>query len=349
MEASPSTWLNANSLASPHAKIMPVHVHLHEAQLAQQIDQIRPLLDQDVTISTGSKIPMETELLITEDCPANQLDSLTALKWVLLPCAGVTAPMRPILNDRPHISAHNLHYNDISVAESALALLMATSKRIIPLDQKLRQGSWTPTGVDTSHAMLAGSRCLLLGYGAIGQRIAPILQALGIQVCVMKRTHSDDLPYPCLTADNWQESLPATDILLSALPSTTETDQIINQDVLDALPNHAIVINVGRGSNIDDEALFLSLKNGTIAAAGLDVWWNYPETFPYVTDDHAPPCFPSNYPYQELDNVVMMPHRGADHRMIHLKQRLITMLAERINQASRHQTLPSKISPARGY
>lgn len=328
---------------------MSIHAHLHEPQLANQIDAIRPLLDHDVTISTGSIIPLETELLITEYCPEEQLDQLISLKWVLLPCAGLPMPMRSILKDRPHISAHNLHSNDISVAESAIALLMAASKRVIPLDQKFRQGSWTPSQVDTSHAILNGSRCLLLGYGAIGQRIAPILRALGIHVSVMKRTHDTKTPFPCLTSENWKTHLPETDILLSCLPSTSETEQIIDKEALSALPVHAIFINVGRGSNVDEEELFLALKNKSIGAAGIDVWWNYPDTFPYTSDDDAPPCFPSKYPYQELDNVVMMPHRGADHRMEHLQLRLRTMLSERINQASQGISLPSQISPKRGY
>ncbi len=67
------------------------------------------------------------------------------------------------------------------------------------------------------------------------------------------------------------------------------------------------------------------------------------------TPKPPPPCFPSKYPYQELDNVVMMPHRGADHRMEHLQLRLRTMLSERINQASQGISLPSQISPKRGY
>ncbi len=328
---------------------MPLHVHIQEQQLACQVDLIRPLLDPDVTISTGATIPQETEFLITEHCSGGQLDQITALKWILFPCAGVPVPMRAILGSRPHISAHNLHYNDISVAETAITLLLATSKRIIPLDKKLRHGYWTPSTVDTSHAMLFGSKCLLLGFGAIGQRIAPILKALGIEVTVVKRTPSSELPYASLRVDQWKNALPETDILISALPATPETHQIIDQSVLAALPDHAIFINVGRGTNVDEQALYHALKNGTIGAAGIDVWWNYPSSYPYMPDDDANPCFPSEYPYQELDNVVMTPHRGADYRMEHLQKRLRSMLAERINQAAQGIDLPNKISPQHGY
>lgn len=258
-------------------------------------------------------------------------------------------PMRSILQSRPHLSAHNLHYNDISVSESAIALLMAASKRIIPLDQHLRQGHWTPSSVDTTHAMLSGSKCLLLGYGAIGKRIAKVLDALGVEVTVVKRNIDPDLPYPCVGPNDWEKLLPQSDILICALPGTEETHQIIDQATFEALPNHAVFINVGRGTCINEHALYQSLKNKTIGAAGIDVWWNYPPTFPYETDDNQAPCFPSQYPYQELDNVVMIPHRGSDHRMEHLQLRLRTLLAERINQAAQGVGLPNKISPQQGY
>lgn len=73
-----------------------------------------------------------------------------------------------------------------------------------------------------------------------------------------------------------------------------------------------------------------------------------PDTFPYTSDDDAPPCFPSKYPYQELDNVVMMPHRGADHRMEHLQLQLRAMLSKGINQLSQRISPPSRISPNQG-
>lgn len=326
-----------------------LHTHIHYEHLAKQTHLIRPNLNSKIQLTSGPSIPSKTQLLVTEDCSAEQLNLLPDLRWVILPCAGVPAPMRTILQDRPHIEAHNLHYNNISVVENALTLLLSACKRLLPLDTAFRQGHWAPSNVDTQHAMLDGSHCLILGYGAIGKKLALVLEALGVRVSIMKRKPAEDIAYPCYDPTNWKEILPQTDILISTLPATSETHQIIDRNVLSALPAHAVLINVGRGDNVDEFALFQALQQKTIAAAGLDVWWNYPDSYPFESDENAPPCFPSQYPFQELDNVVMLPHRGADHRMERLQIQLRTMLCERINQASRGQTMPNKINLQLGY
>lgn len=328
---------------------MSIHVHLHQKLIADHQGMIRPLLDPSVSMTSGNEIPQETQMLITEHCDAALIDDLDSLKYLLFPFAGVPKPMRRILADRPNISAHNLHYNDVSVAENALALLLAAVKKIVPLDQKMRRGNWTPMTVDTSHALLFGSKCLLLGYGAISRRIAPVLTALGINVTIFKNTPDHNLPYPCLNPDDWKSHLAQFDHLICALPATPKTAQIIDKQVLDLLPSHAAVINVGRGSTIDEEALYIALKSGSIGAAGIDVWWNYPDNFPFQASETAKECYPSKFPYHELENVVMSPHRGADYRIQALQQRLCKMLAERINLAAKGENLPDKINPKRGY
>lgn len=326
-----------------------LHAHLHYQHLANQEHLIRPHLLDCVHLTSGSEIPADTQLLITEDCTAEQLDALPCLTSLILPCAGVPGPMRTLLRERPNITPHNLHYNDISVAENALTLLLSSRKCLIQLDRSFRNGHWSPQKIDTSHAMIHGSRCLLLGYGAIGQALSPMLNALGMKLTIMKRHPDPEIGYPCYSPENWKSILPETDILICALPDTPETRGIIDQEVLEKLPGHAVVINVGRGNNIDEKALYLALKEKSIAAAGLDVWWNYPDTYPFITDDDQQPCFPSQYPYQELENVVMLPHRGADHRMIQLQVRLRSMLCDRINQLSQGESIPNQINLKLGY
>lgn len=323
--------------------------HIQFPALERQIDAIRPLLGADVELSLGAEIPVNCQLLVTEFCSAEKLDQLTDLKHLLFPSAGVPVPMRPLLQQRPHISAHNLHYNDLAVSETALSLLLAVKKQLLPLDQSLRRGHWSPSGIDTTHAMLAGSTAMILGYGAIGQQLAKSLTALSVNVRVMKRNRVASLPFPCYTANDWQQALPDTDILISTLPATTETHHLINQSTLGKLPPHAVLINVGRADTVDEEALYQALKNQTIYGAGIDVWWNYPDTYPYEPDDQEPPCLPANLPYQDLDNVLILPHRGSDHRMKHLQQRLHSMLAEQINLFTQGLTPASPIDPLRGY
>lgn len=330
---------------------MPLCVHIRDPHLARQREAIQQRLQSAVSISYGDRIAPNTRLLISEVATARELQQLKQLKWLILPCAGVPIPLRSELDALPQLQVHNCHYNSQSVAETAISLLLCASKRLLALDQHFRQGNWTPREVDTRHAMLAGSHCMLLGFGAIGQKIAHLLDALGARVSVVKKSPNPQLAYPCLGPDDWQQQLATTDHLIAALPDTAETRGMISRSVLAKLPNHATLVNVGRASTVDEKALFEALSTRSIAAAGIDVWWNYPAHFPFPPEPNQtpPPCYPSKYPYHNLDNVIMLPHRGSDHRMIQLQQELIQSLCLKIQAAAEGTPLPDRIDPRRGY
>ena len=100
-----------------------------------------------------------------------------------------------------------------------------------------------------------------------------------------------------------RETLPQADALLIALPATAETEQLIGGEELKILKPSCILVNVGRGTTVDEEALFTALSEGRIRGAGLDVWYRYPR--------HGANR-PSSFPFERLENVVLSPHRGAD-------------------------------------
>jgi phosphoglycerate dehydrogenase-like enzyme len=126
------------------------------------------------------------------------------------------------------------------------------------------------------------------------------------------------------------------------LPHTPETTGFLGARELDLLPEHAVVVNIGRGPIVDEAALYAALREGKIHGAGLDVWYNYPPD--EEARAHTPP---SDYPFHELDNVVMSPHRGGGSaetdrlRMIHL--------ARLLNAAARGEAMPNRIDLQRGY
>lgn len=92
------------------------------------------------------------------------------------------------------------------------------------------------------------------------------------------------------------------EVVLVCAPLTPETAGLLGREAIAALPDNAIVVNIGRGGIIDEEALFNELKSGRLHGAGLDVWWNYPAP--------GENCRPSQFAYEDLDNVVMSPHNG---------------------------------------
>ena len=194
--------------------------------------------------------------------------------------------------------------------------------------------------------MLPGKTAVILGYGAIGRRIAPVCQALGMRVVGVRR-NEPSAPVDSLGVEvkSWTQLaavLPRADVLICVLPQTPETTGLIGVRELDLLPRHAIVVNVGRGRTIDEEALYHALRDRRIRAAGIDVWYQYPHS-----DEERSHTFPSQFPFQELDNVVMTPHRGgwlADFEHLRVEA-LAAMLAE----AAAGRPMPNLVDKVLGY
>ena len=136
--------------------------------------------------------------------------------------------------------------------------------------------------------------------------------------------------------------LPQTDALLLTLPLTAETRGLIGAPELKLLPQGAILVNVGRGPLVDQEALYHALESGKLHGAGLDVWYNYPH-------DEESRCDtpPADFPFDQLDNVVMSPHRAGSTQETE-RLRLIH-LAESLNAAARGEPIPNPVDLEAGY
>jgi lactate dehydrogenase-like 2-hydroxyacid dehydrogenase len=179
------------------------------------------------------------------------------------------------------------------VADLALALMLALARQIPRADRFVRAGDWT-TGPLPLGRKLSGSRLGLVGIGRIGQAIAQRAAAFGMGIAYTSRTARPELPWrhfasaAALAAD--------TDYLVAITPGGAGTRKLIDSAVLRALGPKGCVVNVARGSVIDEAALIEALQKGTIAGAGLDVFENEPE---------VPQAL------REMDNVVLTPHIGS--------------------------------------
>ena len=273
------------------------------------------------------------------------LEACPGLRAVIVPFAGVPAETQALLREFPQIDLHNLHYNDAPTAEFAVALMLAAAKLIVPLDQALRRGDWSARYGETSTEILAGKTAVILGYGMIGRRIAPVCQALGMQVIGVRRRAPEaatEQGVELRGATELHEILPRADVLHCVLPGTPHTTGLIGARELALLPAHAIVINVGRGEVIDEEALYHALRDRRIRAAGIDVWYNYPHT-------HAERMntLPSRFPFHELDNLVLSPHRAG--WLSAAEEKRVSMLADLLNAAAAGQPMPSRVDKELGY
>jgi phosphoglycerate dehydrogenase-like enzyme len=245
----------------------------------------------------------------------------------------------------PQISVHNLHHNTVAVAESALALLLAAAKKIMPSDRSLRANDWSPRYDSVPSILLRDKVVLILGYGAVGKQVARFCHALGMTVLAIRRdprVSSDEFAEEIHPPEDLSELLPRSQALVLCLPLTNETEGLIGKKELSLLQPDSLLVNVGRGPLVDQDALFQALANGRLAGAGIDVWYNYPQSKSSRTNTP-----PADFPFHELENVVMSPHRAgttSDLQLITMEQ-----LADLLNTAANGEIMTNHEDLVLGY
>ena len=180
------------------------------------------------------------------------------------------------------------------VADTALALLLNTVREFPQAERYLRAGKWLQKTYPLTKATLRNRTVGILGMGAIGKAIARRLDAFGVPVVYHARKLRPEVSYrhyPKLL-----DMAHEVDTLMVIVPGGAATANIINAEVLDALGPNGILINMARGSVVDEPALIKALKEKRIMAAGLDVFAKEPEVPPEL---------------MAMDNVVLFPHLGS--------------------------------------
>ena len=312
-------------------------------------DLLYARLDPQVELITGEELPQpaDYQILVNGRPTAEQIEASPVLHTLIIPWAGLSVPAGELLRRYPHLKVHNLHYNAVTTAETAVMLLLMAAKLFVPVERQFRQHDWRPRYLYPNPSlMLQGKTALILGYGSIGQHVGKVCKAMGMRVMATRRSlEEENLADPVTEiypARELHRLLPQANVLLITLPLTDETDSMISQKELDLLPQNAILVNVGRGRIVDQEALYHALKSGRLHSAGLDVWYNYPPD--EASREHTPPA---DFPFHELDNVVMSPHRGGGSMEMDLLQ--MEYLADILNLAAQGQPLPNRVYPERGY
>jgi len=179
------------------------------------------------------------------------------------------------------------------VADLAMALVLAVSRRLVEADRYVRTGAWAKGPMPLARKV-SGARMGIVGLGRIGNAIARRAEAFGMSIAYTARAEKADAPYPYFaTAEALAREV---DFLVVITPGGAATRKLIDAKVLAALGKKGYLVNVARGSVVDEPALVEALRAGTIAGAGLDVFENEP-----------------NVPAEllALDNVVLTPHVGS--------------------------------------
>lgn len=329
---------------------MKLSVNYLQPPAGEIIAFLQDKLASQVHLSLGEPVPPDTEILIAGRPRREHLEATQNLQALVIPWAGLPSKTRELLADFPQVAVHNLHHNAGPVAELALALLLAAAKFVLPMDRSLRGSDWTPRYRPSPALLLEGKTALILGYGAIGWRVAHLCRGLGMDVLAIRRQSNvrgvdptslepAEEIYPPSALTNL---LPRADALIICLPHTPETDGLIGGAELALLPPTAVLVNIGRGPIVEERALYEALRDGRLYAAGLDVWYNYP-----ADEDSRTVTPPANYPFHELDNVVMSPHRGGATRETNWLR--MSHLAALLNTAAAGEKIPNRVDIQAGY
>ena len=182
-----------------------------------------------------------------------------------------------------------------TVADTALGLILDTMRGFSAADRYIRAGRWPVEGPLPYTRDLSGSRVGILGLGRIGSAIATRLLGFDCAVAYHNRREIPDSPYRYAASP--VELAGSVDVLVAATAGGPETRQLVDRRVLEALGPQGYLINIARGSVVDEDALIYLLHSGGLAGAGLDVFAHEPAV-------PAALC--------ELDNVVLLPHVGSN-------------------------------------
>jgi len=182
---------------------------------------------------------------------------------------------------------------DNCVADTAVSILLALGRRICEADRFVRAGEWQKNRFPLSGS-IGGKVCGIVGMGNIGRAIAQRVEAFGMTVAYHNRRRRDDVDYTY--HETLESLLQACDYAVVVVPGGSSTDKLIGAEQLKALGSKGYLVNIARGSVVDEPALVEALQKGTIAGAALDV---------FADEPNVPAALLA------LDNVVLTPHIGS--------------------------------------
>lgn len=261
----------------------------------------------------GRPIPRDllaqAEVIYTEAADFDPADA-PRLRWVQTNSASTQAVWgKPVMRSAVPVANVSGAYS-AAVAECAMGMLLAVTRRLTMGVRWQLERRWPEDYDPWAGVDLYGRTMGIVGYGSIGRQIGRMAQAMGMTVLACKRRperHGDDsyllpgtgdpegkIPRAWFGPDRLREMLGECHVVVLTMPGVPTTTRLIGRAELEALPQQAWLVNVGRGSVLDEEALAEALRAGRLAGAALDVFTQEP--------------LPSESPLWALDNVLVMPH-----------------------------------------
>ena len=256
------------------------------------------------------------------------------LKWICTPFAGVDQFLTENAFANPEAALTNSSgAYGVTIAEHTVMLLLNILRRQPEYRRLVDAHEWRR---DLTVRSVKGSRITLLGTGDIGQETARRLKAFApASLTGVNRSGRDPGGFDrIVTANEWEKVLPETDVLISSLPGTKEAFHMVGAKQLALLPDGAVIINVGRGTVIDQEALIRELQSGRLSA-GLDVF----EKEPLAKDD----------PVWDTPNLLITPHTAGNMTLAHTVEKTVEQFLEDLENYCAGRPLKHLVDRTKGY
>ena len=306
------------------------------------IEKIRSLAENcgfSVDFYADDRLPLEkcAEYEVLYGMPGpSLLKHMTALKWFCTPSAGV----EPYTPDEiyPHegvMLTNSAGAYGITISEHILMVTLMLLRRMPAFQQIVADRGWVR---EMPMRSICGSNITILGTGDIGTNFARRAKAMGAAAIrgVRRTKKPGEACYDTICAmDELDSLLPNTDILVMALPGTAETAGTLSRERIALLPQHAVVVNVGRGSAIDQQALMDALNTGRLAGAALDVM--------------VPEPLPADHPLWSTKNILLTPHISGNMSLGITRDLDVAMFCEDLENYTAGRPLKRLVDRKLGY
>ena len=261
---------------------------------------------------------------------AEIISAATNLKWLNSIYAGVEHFPLEQLKAQGTILTNGAGLNSAPIAEFAVMMMLSAAKRSDLIVESQRQHNWLSTPPGTTE--IDDSKALIIGYGGIGQQIAKKLSSFDVEVTAVRRTPTGEPKV--IGLDDWRDRLGEFDWVFVSAPATSDTRHLLGAEEFAAMKDSAWLINVARGTLVDQDALLTALNDKTIGGAALD-----------VTD---PEPLPADHPLWDAPNCLITMHLSgtAQSRMF---QRAATRFVENLKRYRKGDEMIAVADFDRGY
>lgn len=253
------------------------------------------------------------------------------LRWVHYSSTGVEHLRLLEFRERGVILTNGAGLYADPIAEHVIMCMLAARLNLLGLVRAQAVATWAPEV--ESQQELQGSVALIIGYGALGRAVGVRARALGVTVLGARRRDDEPAEDGVSSGESWRALLPEADFVVLTLPATPETRGIIGEAEIAAMQAGAWLINVARGSLVDEDALVDALSSGHLGGAALDAFQNEP--------------LPPAHPFWTLPNVLLSPH--SSWRSSRLDERDVALFTDNLQRFNGGDTLRNVVDLDAGY